>query len=78
MWLEITAITLSVIALTAVAIMFILALAGIVDPTTFVRCRDCARWMVDANSRHEPVCFRCRHEHLPHAHLAFVRPHTSH
>jgi hypothetical protein len=76
MWLEITTLVLCLIALAAVVVTLLLALSGITDPTTFVRCRECTRWMIDSHTRPEPVCFRCRHHH-GHAHLTFMRRHAS-
>ena len=63
MYLEALAVTLSIAAIVGVATMFLLALSGIADPPGFVHCHDCGRWTTHAQSRPEPLCFRCRHGH---------------
>lgn len=64
--LEIVAVVLSVIALTAVATMVLLACAGLVDQPAIVRCPGCTHWMIDTDHQPGAECHRCRH---PHGHL---------
>ena len=72
--LEIVAAVLFGIALTAVVVMLLAALPGIMDPTAFTRCHECSRWMVDTRHQPDAMCFHCRHAHL-YAHLSPWREH---
>lgn len=71
---DVLAVTLSTVVLASVIVMLLVALAGLVDPTTVVRCHDCARWMINTRHRPEAVCWRCRHSHPHHAGIPISRP----
>lgn len=73
--LEIMSVTLLFVGMAGVVVMLLVGLAGLMDPTTFRRCQDCSRWMIDTVHRPDGLCFRCRHAHhhhdarLPVAHI---------
>jgi hypothetical protein len=71
--LEILTAALCGIVLITMVVMLLAALPGIVDPTTFTRCHDCSRWMIDTRHQPDAVCFHCRHAHQHHLHLPFTR-----
>lgn len=61
MALEVVAVLLSCVALGAVVVMTLVAIAGLMDPSTPTRCEGCARWTIARFAESEVLCFRCRH-----------------
>lgn len=65
--LVITAVLLSVLALSAVAAMASLAASGLLDPPCVSRCPGCHHWMINCLHKPGAECFRCRHHAHAHA-----------
>lgn len=72
MALEIATVVLCLVALAGILFLLLIALAGVMDPTTYRRCQECGHAMVDTRHRPEAVCFHCRHSHHPLLHKTFA------
>ncbi|MFI1920217.1 hypothetical protein [Nocardia sp. NPDC020380] len=58
--LDILAFSLAALNLTVVTVMLVVGLTDMPSWPSSVRCRLCARWMVDMSRGPTPTCLRCR------------------